>query len=642
MPVKRRAPAGTGASTSSRAPDVAVGPSVPSASSSSPPPHAPSSDGTGASAGQRRGSVVGRVRGEGPPSGEPIVLAMPPGDRPSLQLEVDGRQVEVADRGATLLEVLREDLGLRSAKDGCSPQGQCGCCTVLVDGQPRVACVTPARRVAGRSITTVDGLPEATPRPLGRRLLRDRRQPVRVLHAGHRLPPRGRCRQGRRRRDRTATPPWSRPCSPTSAGAPAGARSSTPGTVATGDRSPQPRARRSTAAGRRSVDGFASWGRGAGRARGRDGRSRWPRRSRSATAGFADDTAPAGALVAVPDGDGGWAVGETLAEARAGRGQGAGPPDHGRRPAARSSSRPATGPPRCGPAGSSPPTSSPTPPGASPAASPSSPLANGGAFGGKQASPVGAAARDAGRPARPPGAGAARPRGRRAPRAQATAGRRRGRRRRHRRPAGGAHPGHRGGRSPRSPPAWWWRRSTSPARRRRRTLRAAGWAEALVLLAGARGAARPRASTRRRAPSPRRPIDADGTVRVRVDGRRPARRGRPAVLRHRRRPHGAVVGVVRGHRRGRRRRGPRPHDPLLRHPAGRRHARRSRSRSSRPRVRRSGPATPCSRRWPPPPGSTRARRPTGRPAPAGAEPTGGRLPRMSKPVGAVHADRRAG
>jgi len=46
----------------------------------------------------------------------------------------------------------------RSVKDGCSPQGQCGCCTVWVDGAPRVACVTAVRRVAGRSVTTVEGL----------------------------------------------------------------------------------------------------------------------------------------------------------------------------------------------------------------------------------------------------------------------------------------------------------------------------------------------------------------------------------------------------------------------------------------------------------------------------------------------------
>src|SRR5437773_9739726 len=75
-----------------------------------------------------------------------------------IGFEVDGHAVEVDDDGASLLEVLRDRLGLRGPKDGCSPQGQCGCCTVLVDGAPRVACVTPTRRVAGRRITTIDGL----------------------------------------------------------------------------------------------------------------------------------------------------------------------------------------------------------------------------------------------------------------------------------------------------------------------------------------------------------------------------------------------------------------------------------------------------------------------------------------------------
>jgi len=76
----------------------------------------------------------------------------------NLQFEVNGDQVEATDDGATLLEVLRDRLGLISVKDGCSPQGQCGCCTVLVDGEPRVSCVTPARRVAGRSVQTLEGL----------------------------------------------------------------------------------------------------------------------------------------------------------------------------------------------------------------------------------------------------------------------------------------------------------------------------------------------------------------------------------------------------------------------------------------------------------------------------------------------------
>src|SRR5438128_5572743 len=78
-----------------------------------------------------------------------------------LQLRVDGRQVEVADDGGSLLEVLRDRLGVRSPKDGCAPQGQCGCCTVLVDGDPRVACVTPATRIAGRAVTTIAGLDAA-------------------------------------------------------------------------------------------------------------------------------------------------------------------------------------------------------------------------------------------------------------------------------------------------------------------------------------------------------------------------------------------------------------------------------------------------------------------------------------------------
>jgi xanthine dehydrogenase small subunit len=69
-------------------------------------------------------------------------------------------EVDVAP-GESLLSVLRERLGLVSVKDGCAPQGQCGCCTVLVDGDARVACVTPATRVDGRTVTTVEGLDPA-------------------------------------------------------------------------------------------------------------------------------------------------------------------------------------------------------------------------------------------------------------------------------------------------------------------------------------------------------------------------------------------------------------------------------------------------------------------------------------------------
>src|SRR6266478_195651 len=65
------------------------------------------------------------------------------------------------ERGESLLNVLRERLGVVSAKDGCAPQGQCGCCTVLVDGEPRVACVTPVARIEGRAVTTIEGLDES-------------------------------------------------------------------------------------------------------------------------------------------------------------------------------------------------------------------------------------------------------------------------------------------------------------------------------------------------------------------------------------------------------------------------------------------------------------------------------------------------
>jgi len=76
-----------------------------------------------------------------------------------VEFRCNGVEVSVdTEPGESLLSVLRERLGVTSVKDGCAPQGQCGCCTVLVDGSPRVACVTAASRVAGRAVTTVEGL----------------------------------------------------------------------------------------------------------------------------------------------------------------------------------------------------------------------------------------------------------------------------------------------------------------------------------------------------------------------------------------------------------------------------------------------------------------------------------------------------
>jgi carbon-monoxide dehydrogenase small subunit len=57
----------------------------------------------------------------------------------------------------TLLDALRDRLFLRGAKDGCR-EGECGACTVLLDGMPVVSCLYPAQAVAGRAVETVEGL----------------------------------------------------------------------------------------------------------------------------------------------------------------------------------------------------------------------------------------------------------------------------------------------------------------------------------------------------------------------------------------------------------------------------------------------------------------------------------------------------
>jgi len=62
--------------------------------------------------------------------------------------------------GTSLLELLRDQLGLRSMKDGCAPEGSCGACTVIVDGRAVVSCAQPAERVAGRQVETLEGLGE--------------------------------------------------------------------------------------------------------------------------------------------------------------------------------------------------------------------------------------------------------------------------------------------------------------------------------------------------------------------------------------------------------------------------------------------------------------------------------------------------
>ena len=223
---------------------------------------------------------------------EPILAGMSP-DR-QVRLTVDGRDATVPDDGASLLEVLRDRLGVRGAKDGCSPQGQCGCCTVLVDGAPRVACVTPVRRVDGRSITTIAGLERAahwadafcatgasqcgfcTPGIIVR---------LDALRAGG---------AGAEDVDKLERALLAHLCRCT------GWRTIEDAWRAFDDeRRP---ARDMEAAERRAaLEGATA--------------QRVGREVALGLGGFADDTAPPDALVAVPDGAGGWAVAETLTEA---------------------------------------------------------------------------------------------------------------------------------------------------------------------------------------------------------------------------------------------------------------------------------------------------------------------------------------
>ena len=291
-----------------------------------------------------------------------------------IPFTLNGRRVEVADEGASLLDVLRERLGIRSAKDGCSPQGQCGCCTVLVDGRPRVACVTPARRVAGREVTTLEGFEPAR---------RDRWAEALTSTSGSQC---GFCTPGILVRLAALADPTPASvnqallahlcrCTGWQTIREAAVVAATPPDATA---APGPPRDLEAAARRAALEGG------------------WPQRVGPHVAlgagGFAEDTAPAGALVAVPTSAGGWAVGETLAEARraAGKVQG------------RRTTRGLTHPLEV-PEGNwavtlrttwvEPAYLEPDASWCQPGGKPASPLANGGAFGGKAASIAPAAAR---------------------------------------------------------------------------------------------------------------------------------------------------------------------------------------------------------------------------------------------------------
>ena len=215
----------------------------------------------------------------------------------SVAFTLNGSPVEVPATGS-LLDALRESLRVRSAKDGCSPQGQCGCCTVWIEGQPRVACVTSVGRVAGRSVTTIEGLADA-----------DAWGQAFADHGGSQC---GYCTPGivmraaaltadqRRRPEAVQQAMLAHLCRCT------GWQTVVESVAAVGEPA-RTSAGTAAAEARARLEGGTAQAVGPHVALGRGG--------------FADDLAPHDALVALRGPDGEWVVAETLAEARAASGK---------------------------------------------------------------------------------------------------------------------------------------------------------------------------------------------------------------------------------------------------------------------------------------------------------------------------------
>lgn len=78
----------------------------------------------------------------------------------TVRFTVNGREVTSgADPMARLLDVLREEYGLTGTKEGCG-EGECGACTVLLDGEPVLSCLVPVFQCAGRKVVTVERIAE--------------------------------------------------------------------------------------------------------------------------------------------------------------------------------------------------------------------------------------------------------------------------------------------------------------------------------------------------------------------------------------------------------------------------------------------------------------------------------------------------
>ena len=97
---------------------------------------------------------------------------------------LNGSEVTVDGDHEHLLTALRDELGVLSPKDGCAPSGQCGCCTVLVDGRRAKSCTIFAVQADGSEVTTIEGLAPSGDHPVQR------------SWAAHNVPQCGYCQSG--------------------------------------------------------------------------------------------------------------------------------------------------------------------------------------------------------------------------------------------------------------------------------------------------------------------------------------------------------------------------------------------------------------------------------------------------------------
>ena len=87
---------------------------------------------------------------------------------PRIRFTLNGKETVASyEPGMHLLEVLREECGIISAKNGCAPEGACGCCLVMIDGTPALSCLRKPEQTEGREVVTLEGLPEDVRKRMG-------------------------------------------------------------------------------------------------------------------------------------------------------------------------------------------------------------------------------------------------------------------------------------------------------------------------------------------------------------------------------------------------------------------------------------------------------------------------------------------